>query len=447
MKSYDLIELAARNLKQSVLRNSLTTVGISVGVASLVSMLSLGIGLQRLATSRMEKFGFTGITVAGAGRGGAGGGVRQAQPQAQPTEPRVLDDAVIAEISKIPNVAEVYADVRIPAEVKLNTETRRAPIAGLTESARTSGIFLATHGSAFSSPTAPEAMLESRFAASLLGKSQNTDSAGPGAATPFDGTPFAKDLVGRQIDVTFATRVEGAAGAYSILPHTQSVKVVAIVDYDPEVPAGLARASVYLPEAFALSLHATAPGQPTTGYLALTVRTRQPSQVLAVEDRIKKMGFNAFSSLDAQKTMQIAFAVIDVFLGVFGSLALAVASIGIVNTLVMAILERQREIGIMKALGASDTDVRRIFLAEAAAMGVLGGLLGVTFGWLIGRVINFGANIYFKNQGLPAQDLWYVPWWLAVGAIVFAIGVSLAAGTYPAVRASKLDPVEALRYQ
>ena len=130
-----------------------------------------------------------------------------------------------------------------------------------------------------------------------------------------------------------------------------------------------------------------------------------------------------------------------------GSLALAVASIGIVNTLVMAILERRREIGIMKAIGASDSDVKRVFFAEAGAMGLLGGVLGVILGWLIGRVINTGTNIYLTRQGASSVEIWFVSWWLVAGALGFAVVVSLLAGWYPASKASRLDPVEALRYQ
>ena len=123
------------------------------------------------------------------------------------------------------------------------------------------------------------------------------------------------------------------------------------------------------------------------------------------------------------------------------------ASIGIVNTLVMAILESRREIGIMKAIGASDGDVRRLFFAEAGAMGVLGGILGVLFGWAIGQAINFGTNIYLKRQSLPPENFWAVPWWLVAFAIGFAFVVSLVSGLYPAGRAAKLDPVQALRYE
>src|SRR4029077_11617703 len=141
------------------------------------------------------------------------------------------------------------------------------------------------------------------------------------------------------------------------------------------------------------------------------------------------------------------FAVLDLFLGIFGSLALAVASIGIVNTLVMAILERRREIGIMKAIGASDGDVRRLFFAEAGAMGILGGIVGVALGWAIGQVINLGTNVYLKRQSLPPEHFWSVPWWLVLFAILFSFLVSLAAGLFPAGRAAPLAPPQGLRYE
>ena len=141
------------------------------------------------------------------------------------------------------------------------------------------------------------------------------------------------------------------------------------------------------------------------------------------------------------------FTVFDLLLGIFGSLALTVASLGIINTLVMAILERRREIGILKALGAADRDVQRLFFAEAGVMGLAGGIFGVALGWLIGKALTFGTNVYLHRQQLPAIDLSSVPWWMAVAAIVFSVVVSLAAGIYPASRAAKLNPVEALRYE
>jgi putative ABC transport system permease protein len=186
-------------------------------------------------------------------------------------------------------------------------------------------------------------------------------------------------------------------------------------------------------------------GKPT--YAALTIRAKSPKEVIQIEDAIKKLGFNAFSLLDASKTLRQVFTVFDMFLGLFASLALTVASLGIVNTLVMAILERRREIGVLKALGATDGDVRSLFFAEAGAMGFTGGILGVAFGWLIGQALTWGTTIYLRRQDLPGVKISYVPWWLALIAIAVAVALSLAAGLYPAGRAAKLNPVEALRYE
>jgi putative ABC transport system permease protein len=101
----------------------------------------------------------------------------------------------------------------------------------------------------------------------------------------------------------------------------------------------------------------------------------------------------------------------------------------------------------MKAIGASDGDVRKLFFAEAGAMGILGGIVGVILGWAIGQIINFVTNIYLARQSFPAEHFWSVPLWLAGFAILFSFLVSLAAGLYPAGRAARLDPVQALRYE
>jgi putative ABC transport system permease protein len=246
------------------------------------------------------------------------------------------------------------------------------------------------------------------------------------------------------------------SAAYSVVSRELKLKIVGVADLDPESMRGPTRARVFLPLKLAESLHVMQPtdlreisraaeNQPV--YSSVSVRVKNPAQIRNVEDAVKKMGFNTFSILDATRSLQQFFAVLDVFLGIFGSLALAVASIGIVNTLVMAILERRREIGIMKAIGASDGDVKKLFFAEAGAMGILGGVVGVALGWAIGQVINLGTNIYLKRQSLPPEHFWSVPWWLVGFAIVFAFAVSLISGLYPAGRAARLDPVQALRYE
>ena len=182
-------------------------------------------------------------------------------------------------------------------------------------------------------------------------------------------------------------------------------------------------------------------------HFSLSVRVKSPDRVKSVQDAIRKMGFNTYSILDATRSLRRFFAVFDLFFGIFGSLALAVAALGILNTLVMAILERRREIGIIKAIGASDGDVKKLFLAEAAVMGLLGGMLGVALGWVMSRLINAGANLYLHRRNLLGEP---------VGGSVVAGWRSdclrhrdqhdlrtLAGRAGPA----KLDPVQALRYE
>jgi putative ABC transport system permease protein len=178
----------------------------------------------------------------------------------------------------------------------------------------------------------------------------------------------------------------------------------------------------------------------------LTVKVAGAQYTQDVEDAIKKKGLSAFSVNDALQGAKRAFIILDIVLSLIGSIALAVSSLGIVNTMVMSILERTREIGIMKAIGGSDADVRRIFLIEASAIGCLGGIAGVALGWAVGRIINFGANIYIQQQGGAAGNLFSLPFWLIGGAIGFSIVISLLAGSYPAGRAARLDPIQALRH-
>jgi putative ABC transport system permease protein len=250
-----------------------------------------------------------------------------------------------------------------------------------------------------------------------------------------------------------ARPADSDGAAYSVVSRQQALKIVGVTDLDPDTMRGAARARVFLPLRLVQELRvmqSSSRDTPLTGepvYSSLSVRVGSPNQVPPVEDAIKKLGFNAFSLVDATRSMRQFFAVLDGFLAIFGSLALAVASIGIVNTLVMAILERRREIGIMKAIGASDADVRGLFFAEAGAMGLVGGGAGVTLGWVIGRLINFGTNIYLERQHFPPAQIWSVPLWLVLSAIAFSIVVSLLSGLYPAARAARLDPVQALRYE
>jgi putative ABC transport system permease protein len=465
VKLPDLTELALRNLRESLLRNSLTTIGISVGVASLVAMLSLGIGLQQLASRRLMKSGLFDTVVVTSRRDLRNFGREGERGGPAPAESRILDEPTRREIERLPNVLEASPDIRFITELRYEDKPHLTMVAALPASDKSNDAFETVQGQFFSSDIAPEAILQKAFAEELLGKTPK-----PG----IDETKVAElavPLLGKELTMRYAQREAAqtppstasasgapnlAGAAYSVVSREQKLKIVGVADLDPESMRGPTRARVFLPLVLAESLHVMQPtdlreisratsDQPV--YSSVNVRVKNPSQVQKVEDAIKKMGFNTFSILDASRSIQQFFKVLDVFLGIFGSLALAVAFIGIVNTLVMAILERRREIGIMKAIGASDGDIKKLFFAEAGAMGILGGIVGVALGWAIWQVINLGTNVYLKRQSFPPEHFWSVPWWLVAFALLFSFVVSLAAGLYPAGRAARLDPVQALRYE
>ncbi|MFY9949586.1 MAG: FtsX-like permease family protein, partial [Candidatus Sulfotelmatobacter sp.] len=459
--------LALRNLRESVLRNSLTTIGISVGVASLVAMLSLGIGLQQLASRRLMKSGLFDTVVVTSRRDLRNFGHNEDRNGPAPGESRILDEPTRLEIEHLPNVLEAYPDIRFITELRYEDKPHLTMIAALPSSAKSNDAFDALQGRFFSSDMAPEAVIQKTFAEELIGKTPKS------GVDETNVAQLAAPLLGKELTMRYAQRettptaptspdkkVAGdqatSDASYSVVSREQKLKIVGVADLDPESMRGPTRARVFIPLKLAESLHVMQPtdlrevsraaeNQPS--YSSVNVRVKNPSQIRDVEADIKKMGFNTFSILDATRSLQQFFAVLDVFLGIFGSLALAVASIGIVNTLVMAILERRREIGIMKAIGASDGDVKKLFFAEAGAMGILGGIVGVILGWAIGQVINLGTNVYLKRQSLPPEHFWAVPWWLVAFALVFAFAVSLISGLYPASRAARLDPVQALRYE
>lgn len=450
MKAPDLLELAARNLRESVLRNSLTTLGIAVGVASLVAMLSLGIGLQEMAGRRLAGSGLF-DTIFVTSRQDFRGFDRGEQRDEKPEELRALDENAREEMRKISGVVETFPEIRLMTEVRYQGKMNFAFVAALPPSARLNEAFEDMRGSFFSSPTAQEAILATEFAKEL--------------------TPDPDSLIGKEVVVRYAERQPLAGGGasagsdddigdsfgFSVVRREQPLKIVGLIEREPY--SGLrtvSRGRLFIPTAFAESLNvlqfsdlrgATRDTPSTRTYISLVVRVDSPSRVEAVQNAIKKMGFRTFSVLDATRSMRRFFAIFDLFLGIFGSLALAVASLGIVNTLVMAILERRREIGILKALGASDADVKKLFFVEAGVMGAFGGALGVALGWAIGRLINWGANLYLARQDLPPEQIWSVPWWLVLAALAFAVLVSLVSGLYPAARAARLDPVQALRYE
>jgi putative ABC transport system permease protein len=395
MKLPDLAELALRNLRESVLRNSLTTIGISVGVASLVAMLSLGIGLQQLASRRLMKSGLFDTVVVTPGATCATSIAKKSAVGLRPAKAAFWTSPRDRKSSICPTCLRPILTSAFITELRYEDKPHLTMVAALPSSAKSNDAFDALQGHFFPPTRRPKRC----HSENLRRRTAGQDSEAWRRRNQRGG--LAAPLLGKELTMRYAQREAAqppATGADERKRRwrpglgerrlfrglaRKKLKIVGVADLDPESMRGPTRARVFLPLKLAESLHVMQPtdlreisraasDQPV--YSSVSVRVKNPSQVQTVEDAIKKMGFNTFSILDASRSIQQFFKVLDVFLGIFGSLALAVASIGIVNTLVMAILERRREIGIMKAIGASDGDVKRLFFAEAGAMGLLGGM-------------------------------------------------------------------------
>jgi len=439
----DTLDLAWRNLGQARLRTSLTTLGVSIGIASLAGMVSLGVGLQDQFVSRFTHSGvFDSVTVlsatdlpggiarlggAGARGRGFGGGQRGGQRNAAPKD---LTEDNVKELSSMPHVREVYPNLRVPVQMKFNGEQESFAAAGVPMSAKGEGPFASiSYGTFFPNDADMTCMLSLDLAKRMMDTS-------PGA------------LVGQSVTLLHvspaAVASALASGGFVTPPKPEETpcRIVGIVERETGPGAGMAPVTpVMLPLGRAKAMWV----RPNL-YPSLTVKVDGAAHTEDVEDAIKSKGFNAFSLNDALQGAKRAFIILDIVLSLIGSIALSVSALGIVNTMVMSILERTREIGIMKAIGGSDGDIRRIFLIEASAIGLLGGVVGIVLGWVVGRAINFGANIYIRQQGAPPANLFSLPFWLIGGAIGFSIVISLIAGSYPAGRAAKLDPIQALRH-
>jgi putative ABC transport system permease protein len=184
------------------------------------------------------------------------------------------------------------------------------------------------------------------------------------------------------------------------------------------------------------------------GYDLLTIKAASLNDATEIVEQLEERGFEVQSLRTLLDLVNRAMIVLQTMLGSVGTLALFVASIGIANTMVMAVYERTREIGILKAIGASPGNIRALFMTEAAFIGLVGGIAGTIGGWLLGLGLNEVILAIMRWQEVPVQGTFFVvTGWLVALALGFATVVGLLAGLYPAARAARLDPLEALRYE
>jgi ABC-type lipoprotein release transport system permease subunit len=494
MPFFDLLRLAFRNLREAKLRATLTSMGVIVGVAVIVTMVSFGLGLQRNMLTRfraldlfneMRVFGKSVFSMAVTGvdpklRRDENPGDRRGpafRPDQSPT--RTLDDAGLAEIAKIPGVVYVEPDIGFIAYVRCNGRVLPRSVNGATVPNYSSRFKKFAAGQMISRADADEAVVDEVLTescgyakpADAVGqtieflttdkvkpensaakKSEDTEDEG-GAS--FFGIPLEEDkkapangVVGRAFRISGVLDIERREGAAQGGP-TGLMPSASIYIPLPAAREWAAQHRNQMGEvALALARQSGQLGQSDTeGYVSAVVRVTDPVVLTDVRKRLTELGFGSFSIVDQLDQIRTVFLIIDSVLGLLGGISLLVASFGIANTMIMSILERTREIGIMKAIGAEDREIKLIFFFEAAVIGLTGGVLGSLAAWGIDAISNrLAYRFILRPQGASFVDFFYLPPYLWLGAIAFALVVSILAALYPAARAARIDPVRALRH-
>jgi putative ABC transport system permease protein len=486
MSFLDILNLALRNLRQAKLRATLTTMGVIVGVAVIVTMVSFGLGLQR---NMLARFGaldlFNEIQVFGQGLSNLAGVVREGARrdegdrrdgrQREKAASRILDDAGVQEIAKIPGVAYVEPNVNFGSYVRSNGKVLSQYVGGANIPNASSRFQKFAAGKMISSPTADEAVVTERFArdfgyekpADAIGKtvellaapeekSRAQKGEGEESAPNFFGIPLedegldesSSDLQTRTFRIAGVLNTEikegaGQGGLRGLMPGAGIYVPLQIAhDWSKQHRGPMSRVAL----ALARQGGNLGEGQ-TEGYDSAVVRVSDPVKLTDVRKQITDLGFASFSIVDQLDQIRTVFLIVDSVLGLLGGISLLVASFGIANTMIMSILERTREIGIMKAIGAEDREIKLIFFVEAAVIGVLGGVIGVLVAWGIDGLANrLAYRFILKPQGASFIDFFSMPLYLSFGAILFALVVSIVAALYPAARAARIDPVRALRH-
>jgi putative ABC transport system permease protein len=442
MKFFDLLKLIFGNLNRRKARVALTAIGVIIGTAAVVILVSLAIGLQRNANEQLYGIGdLSQVQVypafdenaMGGGPGGGGGG-----KSGPATKPKQLTNATLKELAALPNVVSVVPRDSVYAGTIIKLD--RLESWGNIIAVGTSDLANLGLQTKQGSTAIPKGTI---IVGAEVAKNFYDPRLRPGQEPPPPPELYDRNLKfiylkgdqdGNEIRKTVSYRVGG------VLKENRS-------ESDWAIYMNLEDAKLINEWAMGKRINYN-----QTGYGMVIVKVDDPKNAVAVSEQIVALGLQAFTMQSYVQSINNFYMILQVTFGGVGAIALLVAAIGIANTMTMAILERTREIGLMKAIGATNRDVLGIFLGEAAGIGFIGGLGGTLIGWLAGQGLNVLALVYLANQsaqqgGMPPSVAVYTPLWLPVFALVFSTLIGLLSGLYPALRAATMIPVLALKYE
>jgi len=481
----DLIVISTGNLWRMKLRAFLTISGILIAIAAFVSMLSFGAGNQEYISKQFNDLGLF-STMQVYPKNKTNGSDTSIFP--------VLDRVALDQIATVPGVNLVYPYDAFTVKVKLGDSLIDSKAQSLPSTAIRTKLFSKLRaGNAFESDSSRGVIISEELAKKagfnspdsviglplVLSVRVSTIDSGLGhilvdrgesvmdrlKRIRFDSllnSKYRTRVIRTEVNETVKRFLNGFMNAQEIISDTLTVCGVREL-----IPSGrLHIEPIIIPFTTATRFSTSGlGGSPMDIFAAMSSGNlfSQPedksgktfSQVTVdldphvlyqtVKDSIEALGFRTFSFAEQFEEIQKAFFYFDLVLGVVGLIALITASLGIVNTMVMSITERKREIGVLKSLGAYELEIRSLFLVESGVIGLIGTIAGIFFGWLITRIVSAIAQMYMSKEGIPKMELFALPMWLILIALAVGVSVSVLAGFYPAARAAKVDPVEALR--
>ena len=435
MSMKDLLTTAFLNLWRRKMRAFLTVLGMVIGVASIVVMVSLGIGIKQ---ATIESFAGTGslttIRVSSwsyVSTGNGGGSSRQ----------KKLDKKAMAEFKKITGVEAVMPLIETYGMLKSGRYVTDASILGVTkEQAEQFGITLSEGTIPGSSGSNTYQMAVGAWTLQNFYDPDNyrqaVDKNGNPKITKDSRMQLTFDY--RNVSSRYMMNASVSSDDEDTIPlgNTYKIKVTGIMDQSNN------DFSYYcIMDATQLEKLAKANKDFTnynsSSYQTVLVKCKKIEDVKPVKNAITQMGYGTYSLQDAVEMAEKSTQNVQYLLGAIGGVALLVAAIGIMNTMMMSIFERTKEIGIIKVLGCRIDNIAGLFLTEAAYIGLFGGALGMGLSFGISALL----NVFLASSGMRS----IIPAYLVFGAVGFSIVVALAAGMYPAVRAMKLSPLAAIR--
>lgn len=392
--------MALYNLSRRKMRTTLTLLGILVGIGAVVAMISLGSGMESAITEALESFGPNKIYVMAKGAGGMGGFGGAAFGES-------LTDKDVDRIKNVRGVKTVIPMSITTLPVEYKGEKQNLWVAGIPA----------------------EGIKEFFTDIESLELSKGRIISEGEKYTTIAGYLIENDIYAREVTLRSKLTVKDT-----------DFRVVGFVK---RIGSPQDDAQIYITiEAFR-----ELTGKYDEVNAIVAEAYENPNEVAKnIEKELERVHgkdmFMAMTTEQVQEQMESIFGVMSIVLGGIAGISLLVAGFGIMNTMLMSVLERTREIGVMKALGATNTKIMTVFLVETATIGLIGGVLGIVFGSVIYIGISYAA-INYLGVALPMT----IQPSLIITALVFSIAVGIASGLYPAWRASKLNPVEALRYE